>query len=125
MAAWYSPLVRETQAADIRIVLSTFPSPDKAAEIAKILVEEQLAACVNLLPSVRSIYRWQGAISDDTETLALIKTTAERYDALAARLVSLHPYEVPELVALSPASGHAPYLAWIAGRSDLGRRATD
>lgn len=114
MAPWYSPLVRETQAADIRIVLSTFPSPDKAAEIAKILVEEQLAACVNLLPGVRSIYRWQGAISDDTETLALIKTTAERYDALASRLVSLHPYEVPELVALSPASGHAPYLAWIA-----------
>jgi len=114
VAPWYSPLVRETQPRDIRIVLSTFPSPDKAAEIGKILVEEQLAACVNLLPGVRSLYRWQGAISDDTETLALIKTTAERYDALASRLVSLHPYEVPELVALSPASGHAPYLAWIA-----------
>ena len=113
MAPWYSPRVRETQATDIRIVLSTFPSPDKAAEIAKILVDEQLAACVNLLPGVRSIYRWQGAVSDATETLALIKTTAERYEALASRLVSLHPYEVPEILALSPASGHAPYLAWI------------
>jgi periplasmic divalent cation tolerance protein len=114
VAPWYSPPVRETQAADIRIAFSTFPNLEKAAEIAKILVEEELAACVNLLPAVRSIYRWQGAVSDDTETLAIIKTTAARYDALASRLVSLHPYEVPELIALSPASGHAPYLAWIA-----------
>jgi len=114
VAPWYSPPMRETQAADIRVVLTTLPSPDKAAEIARILVDEQLAACVNLLPSVRSIYRWQGAVSDDTETLALIKTTAARYDALAARLLSLHPYEVPEILALSPSSGHAPYLAWLA-----------
>ncbi len=118
MAPWYSPLVRETQAVDVRIVLSTFPSPEKAAEIARILVEENLAACVNLLPGVRSIYRWQGVVSDDTETLALIKTTAVRYDALASRLVSLHPYEVPEIIALNPAAGHAPYLAWIAGSTN-------
>ena len=114
MTPWYSPPMRETQAVDIRVVLTTLPSPDKAAEIARILVDEQLAACVNLLPAVRSIYRWQGAVSDDTETLALIKTTAARYDALAARLVSLHPSEVPEILALSPSSGHAPYLAWLA-----------
>jgi periplasmic divalent cation tolerance protein len=99
--------------ADVRLVLSTFPTPDQAAETAKILVEERLCACVNLLPQVRSIYRWQGAVSDDTETLAIIKTTAERYDALAARLISLHPYEVPELIALSPTDVHAPYLAWL------------
>ncbi|MBA3456939.1 MAG: divalent-cation tolerance protein CutA [Deltaproteobacteria bacterium] len=103
----------------MRIVLSTFPSPEKAAEIGRLLVGEQLAACVNLLPGVRSIYRWQGAVSDETETLAIIKTTAERYDAMASRLVSLHPYEVPELVALSPVSGHAPYLAWIATQAAL------
>jgi len=111
---WYSPHVRETQAADTRIVLSTFPDPDQAAAIARILVEEQLAACVNLLPGVRSIYRWQGAVESATETLAIIKTTAGRYDALASRLVSLHPYEVPELIAVSPVAGHAPYFAWIA-----------
>jgi len=106
--------VRETQADEIRVVLTTFPTPEQGAEIAKILVDAQLAACVNILPGVRSIYRWQGTVEDATETLAIIKTTAARYDALAARLVSLHPYEVPELVAMSPASGHAPYFAWIA-----------
>ena len=97
----------------VLVVLSTFPNPDKAAEIGRILVEEQLAACVNLLPQVRSIYRWQGAVADETETLAIIKTTQLRYDALAARLVALHPYEVPELIAVPLAGGHAPYLAWV------------
>lgn len=101
------------------VCLSTFPSPEKAAEIAKILVEESLAACVNLVPQVRSIYRWEGAVSEDTETLAIIKTTAERYDALAARLVALHPYEVPELIALPIERGHAPYLAWLASATGI------
>jgi periplasmic divalent cation tolerance protein len=95
------------------LVLSTLPGPEKAAEIARALVEERLAACVNLVPAVRSIYRWQGAISDDTETLAIIKTTAARYDELARRLVELHPYEVPEVIAIPVAAGHAAYLAWL------------
>lgn len=97
----------------VLVVLSTFPTPDKAAEIARILVEERLCACVNLVPQVRSIYRWQGAVSDETETLAIIKTTHERYDALAARLIALHPYEVPEMIAVPLVGGHAPYLAWV------------
>lgn len=96
------------------VCLTTLPTPEKAAEIARILVEEQLCACVNLVPGVRSIYRWQGAVSDDTETLAIIKTTSERYEALASRLLSLHPYEVPELIMMPVAGGHAPYLAWVA-----------
>jgi periplasmic divalent cation tolerance protein len=95
------------------IALSTFPTPEKAAEIARVLVDEQLAACVNLVPAVRSIYRWQGAVQDDAETLAIIKTTRGAADALAARLVELHPYDVPELIVLSLAGGHAPYLAWV------------
>jgi periplasmic divalent cation tolerance protein len=95
------------------VVLSTFPNPDKAAEIARVLVDERLAACVNLVPTVRSIYRWQGAVSDDTETLAVIKTTRDRYDALAARLRELHPYEVPEMLAFDVAAGHAAYLSWV------------
>ena len=94
-------------------VFSTFPNPDKAAEVARILVTEQLAACVNLLGPVRSIYRWQGEISDDSETLAVIKTTRERFEALKARLVELHPYEVAEVIALPVEAGHAPYLAWV------------
>ncbi len=95
------------------VLLSTFPSTDKAAEIARVLVEERLAACVNLVGEVRSIYRWQGDISDDREALAIIKTTPERYAALEARLRALHPYEVPELIALPVTAGAAPYLAWL------------
>lgn len=98
------------------IVLSTFPDGDTAARIARTLVDEQLAACVNLVPTVRSVYRWQGAICDEAEALAIIKTTAERYAALAARLAELHPYQVPEIIALPIAAGHAPYLAWLAGQ---------
>ena len=100
--------------ASIRVVLSTFPSADKAAEVARILVEGRLCACVNIVPAVRSIYRWQGEVSDDSEVLALIKTTSERFPPLADRLRSLHPYEVPEIIALDVADGHAPYLAWVA-----------
>ena len=98
------------------VVLSTFPDSDKAAQVARVLVEEQLAACVNLIASVRSIYRWQGAVQDDAEALAIIKTTADRYPALVARLAELHPYEVPEIIALPLAAGHPPYLAWLAGQ---------
>ena len=94
------------------VVFSTFPSADKAAEIARVLVGEQLAACVNLLP-VRSIYSWQGEMNDDQEVLAVIKTV--RRDELIARLVALHPYELPEAIVLPVAGGHAPYLAWLAG----------
>lgn len=98
----------------VLVVLSTFPNPDKAAEVARTLVNEQLAACVNLVRQIRSIYRWQGEISDDTETLAVIKTTDERFEAMRARLVELHPYEVAEVIALPIEGGHAPYLAWVA-----------
>jgi periplasmic divalent cation tolerance protein len=95
------------------VVFSTFPSADKAAEVARTLVTEQLAACVNLVGPVRSIYRWEGKDCDDTESLAVIKTTHERFEAMRARLVELHPYDVPEVVALPVEAGHAPYLAWV------------
>jgi periplasmic divalent cation tolerance protein len=95
------------------VVFSTFPNPDKAAEVAKILVEERLAACVNIVPQVRSIYRWKGETCDDSEVLCVVKTTQERFDALARRLVGLHPYELPEVIALLAGDGHAPYLAWV------------
>jgi periplasmic divalent cation tolerance protein len=97
----------------VLVVFSTFPTADKAAEVARTLVTEQLAACVNLVGPVRSIYRWKGEISDDSETLAVIKTTAERFDAMKARLVELHPYEVAEVIAMPVEAGHAPYLAWV------------
>ena len=96
------------------VVFSTFPSPEKAAEVARTLVTEGLAACANLVGPVRSIYSWQGQVQDDTETLAVIKTTRETLPAMQARLVELHPYEVAEVIALPVEAGHAPYLDWIA-----------
>jgi periplasmic divalent cation tolerance protein len=98
------------------VVLSTFPDADIAARVARTLVEEQLAACVNVVPGVRSIYRWEGKVCDEAETLAVIKTTAERYSALSARITELHPYQVPEVIALALADGHPPYLAWLAAQ---------
>jgi periplasmic divalent cation tolerance protein len=99
------------------VVLSTFPSSEKAAEVARVLVDERLAACVNLVPAVRSIYRWQGAVHDDAEVLAIVKTTAERVEALCDRLIALHPYDVPEAIVLPVTGGHAPYLAWVTGET--------
>jgi periplasmic divalent cation tolerance protein len=98
------------------VVLSTFPDAETAARIARVLVDERLAACANLVAAVRSIYRWQGAIQDDAESLAIINTTTDRYPALAARIAELHPYEVPEIIALPMTDGHPPYLAWLAGQ---------
>jgi periplasmic divalent cation tolerance protein len=112
-APWYSAAVSN---ASTFVVFSTFPDAETAARVARTLVEEHLAACVNLVPTVRSIYRWEGKICDDTETLAVIKTTADRYPALAAKIAELHPYQVPEIIALPLADGHPPYLAWLAAQ---------
>ena len=99
------------------VAFSTFPSPEKAAEVAKTLVEEGLAACVNLVGPVRSIYRWKGELCDDAETLAIIKSTSDRFEAMKTRLVELHPYEVAEVIAFPIDAGHAPYLAWVAAQT--------
>lgn len=97
-----------------RLVLITVADPTGAAQLAHTLVGERLAACATLVPSVRSIYRWQGAIEDATETLLLLKTTAEHVPALQARLLALHSYETPEFLVLPVESGSAPYLDWLA-----------
>jgi periplasmic divalent cation tolerance protein len=101
----------------VLVVFSTFPSADKAAEVARTLVTEGLAACANLVGPVRAIYRWQDELQDDTETLAVIKTTRDTFDAMKARLVELHPYEVAEVIALPASAGHAPYLDWVAAQT--------
>jgi periplasmic divalent cation tolerance protein len=95
------------------VALSTAPSMEQAAELARTLVAERLVACVNLVPGVRSIYTWKGELCDEAEVLCVMKTRHDRVDALRARLPALHPYDVPELVVLDVAAGHAPYLAWI------------
>lgn len=94
-------------------VRCTCPDPATAGTIAERLVEERLAACVQVLSGVRSVYRWHGRIESADETLLLIKTAADRFEALCARLRALHPYELPEIVAVELAAGLAPYLAWI------------
>ena len=89
------------------------PDPASAQAIAEALVGEQLAACVSCLPGISSTYRWQGTVTTDSEELLLIKTTAERFDALKARLLELHPYELPELIAVPAEFGHTAYLDWV------------
>lgn len=100
---------------DAVLVLTTAGSDDDATRLARLLVEERLAACVNVVDRVRSVYRWHGEIQQDAELLLLIKTTAERYEALSRRLLAEHPYETPELIRLDLAGGDAAYLHWLAG----------
>jgi periplasmic divalent cation tolerance protein len=95
------------------VVLCTCPNDASAERIASALVTERLAACVNRIPAVVSIYRWKGEVCCDNECLLMIKTTRERFDALRDRILALHPYELPEVVAVDIALGLAPYLAWI------------
>lgn len=102
------------------VVLVNCPDRAHAEKLARALVEERLAACVNLLGGVRSIYRWQGAVEEAEEVACLIKTTRDRFEALRARVVELHPYEVPEVIALEVALGHAPYLEWLAAAVGAG-----
>ena len=97
------------------VVLSAVGSEQDAERIAGALVGGGLAACVNVVPGVTSFYRWKGKIARDTEWLMVMKTTAGRFEALRDALVELHPYDVPEVVALSIEQGHAPYLDWIDG----------
>ena len=94
-----------------RVVLCTFPDLEQARQIGAALVERQVAACVNLLPGVESIYRWEGKLERAGEVLGIIKTT--RYADLEAAIRELHPYEVPEILALPVAEGSNDYLAWL------------
>jgi periplasmic divalent cation tolerance protein len=102
---------------DALVVLVTAPTAEKAAELARALVEERLAACGNVIAGLRSIYRWEGKVQDDAEALLLLKTTRGRFEALRERVLALHPYQVPEVIALAVDAGSAPYLAWIAAET--------
>ncbi len=97
----------------VLLCYSTCPDAASAQNIADALVGEQLAACVNQLPGVRSTYCWQGEVTHDDEVLLLIKTTSTRLEALRRRLLELHPYELPELIAVPVEQGHAHYLDWV------------
>jgi periplasmic divalent cation tolerance protein len=95
------------------LVLTTVARAEDAERIAEALVEERLAACVNVLPGVRSIYRWKGAVEREEERLLVVKTRADRFAALRDRVLALHPYEVPEVVAVTIEAGSPAYLRWL------------
>lgn len=95
------------------VVLSTCPDAETAAGIARVLIEDSLVACVNILPGLRSMYRWNDSVQDEQEVLMILKTPADRLPDARQRLVALHPYEVPEVVALPVADGHDAYLSWV------------
>ena len=95
------------------VVLCTCPDDGTARELASELVNARLAACVNIVPTVRSIYRWQGEVASDDEALLLIKSTASRYGELESVIAQRHPYDVPEIVQVPITAGVPSYLAWL------------
>ncbi len=98
---------------DALMVFSTFPDEATGAAIVRTLVEERLAACGTLLPGARSIYRWEGALEDAREVVAILKTRKQDWPALQSRLHELHPYRTPECVAVRIASGAPRYMEWL------------
>jgi periplasmic divalent cation tolerance protein len=97
----------------VRLVLCSFPDIDSARQIGTLLVERQLAACVNLLPGAESIYHWQGKVESAPEVLALFKTTEALRPTLEEALAEAHPYEVPEIISIQPDAVAGPYRAWL------------
>ncbi len=96
------------------LVLTTLPNADAAGELSRTLVNEKLAACANVFPALRSIYRWQTKVQDENEVLVLFKTRQEQFERLKARILELHPYEVPEVLAIPVEQGYHAYLEWLA-----------
>ncbi len=107
-----------TDAGDARIVMVTAPNAAVAESLVRRLVDERLVACGNILPGSTSIYRWEGAVEYETESLILLKTTAVGAERLLERVPELHPYDVPEVLVLPVEAGHGPYLDWIADSVD-------
>ncbi len=98
---------------EMLLVFTTFAGEDDAARVVRALVEERLAACGNLLPGARSIYRWKDGVADERECVALLKTRKQDWPALMSRLHELHPYEIPECIAVRVAAGAPKYVAWL------------
>lgn len=106
-----------TQPNDVLLVLTNLPDRDAAEQLANAVIEQKVAACVNILGACTSVYRWQGAVEHAAEVPLLIKTTNARYAALEAAIRRLHPYELPEIIAVPLAQGLPSYLQWVAGET--------
>ena len=115
-------LAETREAGNFRLVLVTTSSEEEAAGIAKSLVEEGLAACANIIPRIRSIYRWDGKVQDNLECLVLLKTVLSKVDDLAARVAEQHSYDVPEVISIDLDRGRESYLDWLAGCTQPARR---
>jgi len=98
---------------NVRVVFVTLPDDEAAVALTRALLEENLVACGNIVPGLRSIYRWEGEICDDPEVLVLFKTTQACFSALKSRIVELHPYDCPEVIGVDVSDGHADYLSWV------------
>jgi periplasmic divalent cation tolerance protein len=98
---------------EMLLVFTTFAREEDAARVLRALIEERLVACGNLLPGARSLYRWKGAVADEREIVALMKTRKQDWAALVSRLHELHPYETPECIAVRVAAGAPAYMAWL------------
>lgn len=98
---------------DVTLVLITAPNAEKAAELGKALVTEKLAACVNIVPGMRSIYTWEDKLCDEAEVLMIAKTRASLFEPLRERVLLLHPYQCPEILQFQVGEGHPPYLEWV------------
>lgn len=103
------------------VVVTSVENDEQAELIARELVARRQAACVNIVPGVRSLYRWQGQVSDDRELLLIVKTTVEQFEVVSATIRELHSYDVPEILSFDVARGDQAYLDWLAGA--VGRRA--
>lgn len=102
------------------VVLITAGDADAATRIAEALVGERLAACANVVPGIRSVYRWRGEVCSEQEVLLIVKTVRARFDALEKRVRELHSYDVPEVIGLPVEAGSRPYLDWIAAETAEG-----
>ena len=98
---------------EMLMVFTAFANADDAARVVRTLVEERLIACGNLLPGVRSLYRWEGKVADQSEVMVLMKTRKQDWTALISRLHELHPYRTPECIAVRIAAGAPAYMAWL------------
>lgn len=105
---------------DVSVVLITAPDADVAEQIGGALVDEHLAACVNLVPGVTSLFRWEGAVEKETEVLMIVKGTSSGFERLRRRVIELHPYDSPEVIELPVHAGDDRYLAWVREEVDPG-----